>query len=210
TPVAGTTRDVIEEVIQIKDLPIRIADTAGILEPKDIVTKKAIKRTQNYIELADLVLLVFDGSQQLKKEDLSLIKKLKKKKKPILAVINKIDLPQKIEKEKIIKQFGLIVEISAKKLKNLNILEDKIVNSVYQGKVVSSEGLLISNLRHYEALKRIYSFLKGAIRSLEERLSIEFVAEDLKQALNLLDEILGKNFSEELLDKIFKEFCIGK
>ena len=106
TPVAGTTRDTIEEAIDIKGIPICIVDTAGILEPRDMVEKKALQRTRRYIDSADLIILLFDASRDFSREDGFLIKKLKNK--TVLAVINKIDLKQKLETEKILKNFKIL------------------------------------------------------------------------------------------------------
>jgi len=208
TPLAGTTRDTIEEIIDIKGIPIRIVDTAGIIEPRDLIEKKAVQRSKRHISLADLVILLFDGSKRLTQEDTILIRKLEKKN--VLAVINKIDLRQRIEKHNILKRFNYVVDISAKKLKNINLLEDSIANLVYNGKISAFESILVSNLRHIEAIKRTQKLIAEAINSLDNKLSLEFVAQDIKDALAHLDDILGKRFSEDLLDKIFLEFCIGK
>ena len=208
TPIPGTTRDTIEEVIDIKGIPVRIVDTAGILEPRDLMEKKAVERAKKSIELADLVILLFDGSRRLSRDDLVLMRKLKKK--PLIAVINKIDLKQKIQKEKVLKSFGQAIEISAKKPKNINLLEDAIANLVYKGEVAGSEPMLVSNLRHIEALREAQKVIAGAINSVDNKLSLEFIAQDIKETVLHLDEISGKRFSEDLLDKIFSEFCIGK
>lgn len=208
TPIPGTTRDTIEEVIDIKGIPIRIMDTAGIIEPRDLIEKKAVQRSKRYIDLADLVILVFDGSKKLNKEDEVLIEKLKKK--TTIAAINKIDLKQNIQRNKLLNRFNHTVDISAKKLKNINLFEDTLANIVYNGKVGSSESLLVSNLRHIEAIKKLQVYLNQAVDSLNNKLSLEFIAQDIKDGFNYLDDILGKRFSEDLLDKIFSEFCIGK
>ncbi|MDD5166043.1 MAG: GTP-binding protein, partial [Candidatus Omnitrophica bacterium] len=208
TPVAGTTRDTIEEVIDIKGLPVRIVDTAGILEPRDLIEKKAVGRAKRFIHLADLVLLLFDASQRLDKEDQALIRKLKRK--PAIAVINKIDLKEKIEKEKVLKNFKCVIELSAKKLKNIGLLEEAIVNLVYHGRVSSPESVLVSNLRHIEKIREAQKLIEETAKSLDNKLSLEFVAEGIKATLVYFDGILGKRFSEELLDKIFSDFCIGK
>ena len=208
TPVAGTTRDTIEEVIDIKGIPIMIVDTAGIIEPRDLIEKKAIQRSQRYIDLADLVILLFDGSKRLSHEDGVLMRKLKGK--IIIAIINKIDLKQKIERAKILKRFKCLINISAKKLKNIDLLEQAIENLVYNGKVSHSESIMVSKLRHIEALKKVEKFIAEAVNSLDNKLSLEFIAQDIKDALTYLDNILGKDFSQDLLDKIFSEFCIGK
>jgi len=208
TSVPGTTRDTIEEIIDIKGIPIRIVDTAGIIEPRDLIEKKAVRRSKKYIELADLVILVFDGSKRLNHEDEALIKKLKKK--TVISVINKIDLKQKIQRQKISQRFNYVVDISAKKNKNINLFEDTIANLVYNGKVSSSESILVSNLRHIEVIKAAQKLIAETLNALDNKLSLEFIAQDIKDALMYLDDILGKRFAEDLLDKIFSEFCIGK
>jgi len=208
TAVAGTTRDTIEEIIDIQGIPVRIVDTAGILRPRDVVEKKAIERSKKYIESADLVLALFDTSKKITIEDKELIRKLKGK--TALAVLNKIDIKTKIEKEYINKYFKHIVEISAKKMKNIVSLEDWIVNLAYKGQIQFKEPPLVSNQRHIELLKKSEKLIAASVNSLDNKLSLEFVTQDIKEALECLDIILGKVFSEELLDKIFSEFCIGK
>lgn len=209
THIAGTTRDTIEEVIDIKGIPVQIVDTAGILEPRDLIERKAVLRSKKYIDSADLVIVLFDGSKKLAQNDKPLIKKLKKK--TSIAVINKSDLKQKIEKEKILKEFKHVIVLSAKKLLNINLLEDAIVNLVYKGRVSDlSERVWISNMRHIEKLKNAQKLIAQTKDSLDNKLSLEFIAQDIKESLGWLDEILGRKFSEDLLDKIFSNFCIGK
>jgi tRNA modification GTPase len=208
TPVAGTTRDTIEEVIDIKGIPIRIVDTAGIIEPKDLIEKKAVQRAKRYIELADLVILLFDGSKRLTTEDAVLITKLKGK--HLLAVVNKIDLKQKVEKARILKKFGRTIDISAKKSKNIRLLEEAIADLVYAGRIAIPESILVSNQRHIQNIKATEKLIAEALNSLDNKLSLEFIAQDIKDALGYLDEALGKKFSGELLDRIFSDFCIGK
>jgi len=208
TSVPGTTRDTIEEIINIKGIPIRIVDTAGIIKPKDLVAHKAVARSKKYMREADLVILVFDGSKKLAPDDETLMKKLRNK--PTLAVINKIDLKQVIQKQKIMKKFGTVVSVSAKKRTNMAALEDAVVDVVGKGRIVHPEAALVSNLRHIEKLRAAQKFIVQAHHSLDNTLSVEFIAQDIKDAVRVLDEMLGKKFSEDLLDKIFKEFCIGK
>ncbi|MFH0912668.1 MAG: tRNA uridine-5-carboxymethylaminomethyl(34) synthesis GTPase MnmE [Candidatus Omnitrophota bacterium] len=208
TPIAGTTRDTIEEVIDIKGIPIRIVDTAGIIEPQDLIEKKAVRRSKRYIDSADLVILLFDGSRRLGREDQMLMRRLKGK--TTIAVINKIDLKQRAQKDIILKRFKYVIPISAKKLKNIGLLESTIANLVYNGGLVNPESILVSNLRHIEALKKIEKFIAEAANSLDNKLSLEFIAQDIRDALKYLDDISGKTFSQDLLDKIFGDFCIGK
>jgi len=208
TPIAGTTRDVIEEIIDIKGIPVRIVDTAGIIEPRDLVEKKAVERSKKYIRLADLVIFMFDASKRLSKEDKALMRKLALKK--AIAVINKIDLSQHIQKALLSKHFASLIEISAKKMKNISALEEEIANFVFKGKVQSPEAALIANRRHIERVWQAQKLIEEAVNSLDNRLSVEFVVQDLKDAVANLDSVLGKNSNEDLLDKIFSDFCIGK
>ncbi len=208
TPVAGTTRDTIEEIIEIKGIPVRIVDTAGILEPRDLVEKKAVQRATEQIAAADLAVIIFDGSKRLSKEDSFLVSKLKKKK--VIALINKMDLKPKIERAKLLKVFKSVIDISAKKAKNIDLLENAIADLVYAGRIANPESLMVANLRYIKIIQKAKITIAEAAESLDNKLSLEFVAQGVKEALGHLDELLGKKFSEDLLDKIFAEFCIGK
>ena len=208
TPVPGTTRDAIEEIIDIKGIPVKIVDTAGILEPRDLVEKKAVQRSKKHIAKASLAIILFDGSKGLSREDRFLAGKLRKKK--AIAVINKMDLKQKIERLEILKMFKQVIDISAKKLKNINLLENAIADLVYSGNIAGAEPILVANLRYIKILQKAKIVIAEALESLDNRLPAEFIAQDIKEALGYLDEILGKKFSEDLLDKVFAEFCIGK
>jgi tRNA modification GTPase len=208
TSVPGTTRDTIEEIIDIKGIPVRIVDTAGILEPRDLIEKKAIERSKAHIKQADIAIIVFDGSKRFSSQDLLIIRKLKAKQ--AIAVINKIDLKQKLDRAKIIKAFVHVIEISAKKAKNIGLLEDKIASLVYKGKVSGNESAMAANLRHISCLKSAQKLIAQSISSLDNKLSLEFISQDIKDALEEFDVLVGEIFSEDLLDKIFSDFCIGK
>lgn len=208
THVAGTTRDTIEEVIDIKGIPVRIVDTAGIIEPRDLIERKAIQRSKRYIDSADLIILLFDGSKRLTEEDEVIISKIKRKN--ALAIINKIDLKQKIDMARIKRRFKQVISISAKKLKNIDLLESAIASLAYSGKIIHSDPVMVSNLRHIKAIQDAQKLIAESINSLDNKLSVEFIAQDIKDALGHLDDLLGKRFSEDLLDKIFSDFCIGK
>ncbi len=208
TAVPGTTRDTIEEIIDIKGIPVRIVDTAGILQPRDLIERHAVLRSKKQIDLADLVILLFDGSHKLTKDDRALISRLKRR--TTLAVINKIDIPQKIERSYIAKNFKQVVEISAKNGKNINLLEDSIAGMVFSGRASSPGALFVANMRHLESIKEAQKLIAQALNSVDNGLSLEFIAQDLKDALANLDKLLGRSFSEDLLDRIFSDFCIGK
>lgn len=208
TPIAGTTRDTIEEIIDIKGIPVRIVDTAGIIEPRDLIEKKAIQRSKQYIQLADLIILLFDSNKRLDKQDEIFMNKLAKK--PVIAVLNKIDLKVKIQKEEILKKFKNTVEISAKKMRNIDLLEEAIASLVYKGETKASESVIVSNLRHIELVRKAQKYIAETLDSLDNKLPLEFIAQGIKDAMSSLDILLGVSFTEDLLDKIFSKFCIGK
>jgi tRNA modification GTPase len=208
TPLAGTTRDSIEEQIDIKGIPVRVIDTAGILKPRNVVERKSVCRAKSCIRSADLVIILFDASRKLGSEDREFIREVKNKK--AIAAINKIDLKTKIDKPELCRVFGRVEEISAKKSTNIGLLEDAIYEFACRGELLDSEHILVSNLRHIEALKETQFFLKHAACVICDRLPLEFLAQDLKDACARLDRVLGKDTSAGLLDKIFSNFCIGK
>lgn len=209
TPIAGTTRDTIEEFINIKGLAVRLIDTAGILEHRDEIEKEALERTRRALKECDLVLFVLDGASPLTEEDRILAGQLKGKK--IIVIINKCDLHQRIDKKEAKELFlEAVIEVSVLKGKNILEVENIIYKSVFDMPVFQQEGVLISNVRHIEILKRSLTFLETSMDSLSKGLSIEFAALDLKKALDVLGELTGEVISDELLDTIFSKFCIGK
>ncbi|MDD5097769.1 MAG: tRNA uridine-5-carboxymethylaminomethyl(34) synthesis GTPase MnmE [Candidatus Omnitrophica bacterium] len=208
TSVAGTTRDSIEEMIDIKGIPVKIVDTAGILKPRNLIERKAVQRSRQQIKLADLIIILFDASSRLDAQDWKIIKEIKNK--PAVAVLNKIDLKARIEKGLVNQEFERVVSLCAKQAKNINLLEDALYNFVYQGKLPSPELILVSNLRHIQALEAAQKLVSEIKASSMDKLPPEFIAQNLKDACVYLDKILGKNFSGDLLDRIFTDFCIGK
>ena len=208
TAVPGTTRDTIEEIIDIKGVPLRIVDTAGILEPRDLVEKKAVQRAREEIRLADLVLLMFDASRQLCAQDKKLIRGLRGKR--ALAIVNKIDLRRKIDMDYLRAQFPRHIEISLKRDRNLEALEGEIFALAAHGQAGSACSQTAVSLRHLRLLRQAQKGLAACRDSLDNRLALELAAEGLKQALSALDEISGKGFSADLLERIFSEFCVGK
>ncbi len=208
--IAGTTRDTIEETAQIRGIPFQLIDTAGILEPRDVIEEEAIKRSHMSIKSADLVLLMLDASCPLEQEDRDLMSKIKGQN--IIVVLNKCDLKQQIEESQIQKSCmsEKMVKVSALEKKGVDALEKIIVEEVWHGKTVEVHGILISNVRHITALKKCFESLDKARSSLSNGLSLEFVSEDIKVAVNYLDSITGRNIDTDLLDNIFSQFCIGK
>ncbi|MFA4993103.1 MAG: hypothetical protein WC571_03960, partial [Candidatus Omnitrophota bacterium] len=162
----------------------------------------------NHIRVADMVVVLFDASRKLEAGDWKLIKEVRNKN--VIAVINKIDLRARVEKEKLSKVFHKLVELSAKKAKNINLLEEALCEFVYQGRLAGSDFMLVNNLRHVSALKEAQKLLSNAASVLSDKLPLEFLTQDLKDAGGYLDKILGKDLSGDILDRIFADFCIGK
>jgi tRNA modification GTPase len=203
----GTTRDVIEETINIKGVPLRIYDTAGILEPKDFVTRKAVEKTSKVFDEADLVILVVDGSKALNKDDLFLLKKAKDKN--TIIIINKIDIKQKLKIRDLPPIKGTKVKISA--LKNIGIkdLEEAIYKIVYN-KGIDRANLIFLNQYQQSILEKARDSIKEAAGFLRQGYTIDFVNLALKESLENLGKLSGEVVSEEILESIFSNFCIGK
>jgi len=210
THIAGTTRDTIEETAQIRGIPFQLVDTAGILEPRDLIEKEAIKRSRMYIANADLILFVFDCSRSLNKEDEALIKKIKGRN--VIVTINKCDLKANVTEKKIKEVFKdeKVLKVSALKKTGIEELEEEIVQNISNGKIVDTGAVLLSNVRHITALKNCQENLKMAENNLKKNLPLELISEEIKSAVNFLDQITGRNVDADLVDRIFSEFCIGK
>lgn len=210
TDVAGTTRDTIEETAQIKGIPFQLIDTAGILEPRDLIEEEAVRRSRLYINSADLILLVMDAGSAISSQDQLLMRNISDKN--VLVVVNKCDLEEKISEKEIQRQLRdkKIVKVSALKRMAIEDLENAIVENVCQGQPMDTQTTLISNVRHIQALKDACATLARAQGMTQDGLSFEFVSEEIKLAVNFLDNITGRNIDNDLLDTIFSEFCIGK
>jgi tRNA modification GTPase len=206
--IAGTTRDTIEEPLDIEGIPVSLVDTAGIIEPRGLIEKKAILRSKKSVESADLVILLFDASKRLNKQDYILMKQLEKKR--VLAVVNKIDLKLKIDRSVLKSRYGVIVDACAKTSGNIELVCNEIARLIFHGEVCAPESIVVSNARHMHKMRQAQKLIAAGLISLDNKLSLEFVSQEIKDALGYLDDILGKRFSEDLLDRIFGEFCIGK
>ena len=208
--VKGTTRDTIEEFVQIKGIPLQLVDTAGILRPRNSIEKEAVRRSHLNIDQADLILFMVDISDRISKEDQQIIDKIKGKN--IIVVLNKSDKRVRVDVEKLRKQLSdsLQIKVSALNKDGIDILEENIVKNILHGKEFQESKIVISNIRQIESLKKCLLALQRAKHHFLNELSLEFVSEEIKVAVDFLDKITGKNISQDLLDKIFSSFCIGK
>jgi tRNA modification GTPase len=210
TPIPGTTRDVISEFANFRGVPVRLVDTAGYRISEDTIELEGIRRTKIEIDDADLLLLIIDTSMEIDDEDLDLKNQLRKGR--FLTVFNKIDIAtsdlirkneERIEEKQVIK-------VSALEGEGLEELKQKIVTASRALKKDRTQGVIISSLRHKDALSRAKRSLRLARDSLKKGMSPEFVALDVRAALDAIGEVVGKTVTDDILNKIFSEFCIGK
>ncbi len=205
TEVPGTTRDVLEEYLNIADVPLKILDTAGIRHSHDIVEQEGVRRSIGAIASADIVLFVLDGSQSFTAEDRRVMDELQGK--HVIATINKSDLPRRLEK---LKEPVAQVSVSCRTGEGLDDLKRALSDQVKQGTISSREHVWAVNQRHKTALEQTQDSLQKALESITSGLSPEFISLDLRGALDSLGLIIGATYTEDILERIFNDFCIGK
>ncbi|TMC21794.1 MAG: tRNA uridine-5-carboxymethylaminomethyl(34) synthesis GTPase MnmE, partial [Chloroflexi bacterium] len=230
TPIAGTTRDTVEEVANLRGIPLHLIDTAGITPSDDPVEQMGVQRSRSAAESADVVLLVFDGAEQLTGQDRQVSEELKimgfgggadttlqastarGTLRPVVVVINKADRERRLEIEKVHSMWpgAPFVVTSTLSGEGLPELEETVANLVLAGKTLHSESALVTSARHQEALRLAAEHLQASLVPLDRGLPLDFVSIDLRAAYDTLGEITGETASDDLLDKIFSEFCIGK
>lgn len=208
TEVPGTTRDVIEEYINLDGVPIKIIDTAGIRETEDIVEKIGVEKSKEKIIEADLIIFMIDLSRELDDEDKEIMDYIRDKK--YIVLLNKSDLENKVVKEDLVGlNLKYIIESSAKSGKGLDELKDSIKELFFKGEV-KNQDIIITNARHKEALIRAKESLSSALDTLNNTLAIDLSSIDIRNAWSKLGEITGDTLEEDIIDKIFSEFCLGK
>lgn len=206
TDVPGTTRDVIEEYISIEGIPIRIVDTAGIRDTEDIVEKIGVDKSKEKIEEADLIILMLDISRDIDEDDKIIINKIRSKK--YIALLNKVDLDAKISEE-IISNLNNKISISVKNEFGIDDLKKEIKKLFFNGEV-TSESLRISNTRHKQALYKALENCNVALEKVNANEYLDLISIYITAAMKALGEITGEELEEDLLNKIFSEFCVGK
>lgn len=212
TDVPGTTRDVIEEVINLKGIPVRIVDTAGIRDTTDVVERLGVEKTREWLAQADLVLLVLDAASGITGADREILELIGHERRVIL-LINKIDVENpRIDREQVRQWAGErpCLEISAKEELGLDELADAVAGMVLEGKVVAADQSLVTRVRHQEALQRADCHLGQAVEGALQGFAPDLLSIDIKAAWESLGEITGETVREDVLDRIFAEFCIGK
>jgi tRNA modification GTPase len=205
SPIPGTTRDTIEETANIRGVPVVFIDTAGLRESEDVIEAEGIRRTREMLAKAELVLHVIDYSEPLAPDETKSLQDTLGKKR--IIVLNKCDLPKRVPWPEFAAN---TVEISCTTGKGLEKLKDRIQKLVWGGEIRAEMLEVMINSRHQEALARARAATHRSIGALRSDAGLELVADDLRLATNAVGEIVGKTTTEDLLDSIFSQFCIGK
>ena len=208
--LAGTTRDTIEEFININGIPLKIIDTAGIRDTNNAIEKIGVEKAIKLIEHADLIIAVFDSSQKLDEEDFKVLDLVKNKKSILL--LNKCDLSQKNDEtiKYISNNNKNVLKASMKTKKGVSELYEMITKLFSNNEVDISDGIIITNIRHKNLIHKSISSIDKAEVSIEQNMPIDVIAICIKETLENLGEITGDNVSEDIIDKIFEKFCLGK
>lgn len=211
TSVAGTTRDVIEEYVNVKGVPLKLIDTAGIRKTSDQVEKIGVERSEKAIKTADLVLLLIDGSAPLTDEDRRLIKATAGKQRIVL--VNKTDLPQKVDMQELRDALDGDELITTSIVTNQGM--DKLANTIShlffnEGIESSQNQVMVTNARQIALLKKAKAALDDVLKGIDDGMPVDLVQIDLRRSWDLLGEITGDSYQDELIDQLFSQFCLGK
>ncbi|MBA4494110.1 tRNA uridine-5-carboxymethylaminomethyl(34) synthesis GTPase MnmE [Paenactinomyces guangxiensis] len=210
TEIPGTTRDVIEEYVNVRGIPLRLLDTAGIRETEDIVERIGVERSRRALEEADLVLLVLNYAEPLSEEDRRLISLAECH--TAVIIVNKVDLPGQLDLEEVRSLIGdkPLITTSLKEERGIEQLEEAIANLFLLGKVETAEGTYVSNARHIDLLSKAKNSIREVIQGIDTGMPLDMVEIDLKNAWQFLGEVIGEAVAEDLIDQIFSQFCLGK
>ncbi|MCE5285262.1 MAG: tRNA uridine-5-carboxymethylaminomethyl(34) synthesis GTPase MnmE [Pelosinus sp.] len=210
TDIPGTTRDVIEEYVNIKGIPLKIIDTAGIRETNDLVEKIGVEKARELVNSADLILVLLDASAALTLEDQEILSMLSER--PAMVLINKTDLPPQLDFAEVQSLCGnkKILKISITEGSGLLELEEEIAGMVYLGQAVQGEAGFINNVRHTEALSKAREHIEEAILTIDKAMPSDCIVIDLRSAWERLGEVTGDTMEADIIQQIFSQFCIGK
>ncbi|SDZ04415.1 tRNA uridine-5-carboxymethylaminomethyl(34) synthesis GTPase MnmE [Tindallia californiensis] len=210
TDIPGTTRDVIEEQLNLRGIPLVLMDTAGIRDTEDVVEKMGVERAKQLFDQADLVMMMLDASTPVTSEEVALLNMVQKRK--ALIIINKTDLPSVLDESSLPEWIDSdqILKLSLLESSGLLQLEEALENLVYDGEKNAREKEMVTHLRHQQALEKAYDSLKEGVKALESRMPLDFVQVDYQEAMDQLGAIIGESVKEDLIDHIFSNFCIGK
>lgn len=211
TNVAGTTRDVIEEYVNVNGVPLKLIDTAGIRDTADTVEKIGVERSRKALDAADLVLLLIDNSEPLTDEDEKLLVATKDKQR--IVILNKTDLPSKLDLDRLKKLVGddALIETSIVKHEGMDQLGQQINHMFFdQGIESSQNNVMVTNARHIGLLHQANDALNDVLKGIADGMPVDLVQIDMTRCWDLLGEITGDSYQDELLDQLFSQFCLGK
>lgn len=210
TDIPGTTRDVIEEYVNVRGIPLRLVDTAGIRETEDIVERIGVERSRKALQESDLILLVLNNGEELTEEDRNLFKAVEGLE--YIVIINKTDLDRKLNLEEVKELAGeqQIITTSLIEDKGMDALEEAIADTFYDGELDTGDLSYVSNVRHIQLLQQTLSALSDATEAMEAGMPIDLVQIDVTRAWELLGEIVGDTVQDSLIDQLFSQFCLGK
>jgi len=210
TDIPGTTRDVIEEYVNVRGVPLRLLDTAGIRETEDIVERIGVERSRQVLKEADLILLVLNYSEEFSEEDRNLFKAVEGM--DVIVIVNKTDLPQRLDLSEVttLAKDYRIVTTSLKEDEGINELEEAISSLFFSGAIEAGDMTYVSNSRHIALLNQANRSIEEAIDGVESGTPIDIVQIDLTRSWELLGEIIGDSVHESLIDQLFSQFCLGK
>ncbi|MEH7915827.1 tRNA uridine-5-carboxymethylaminomethyl(34) synthesis GTPase MnmE [Staphylococcus pseudintermedius] len=210
TEVAGTTRDVLEEYVNVRGVPLRLVDTAGIRETEDIVERIGVERSRKALSEADLILFVLNYNEPLTEDDRKLYEVIKNE--DAIVIINKTDLEQRLDLAEVETMVGdmPIIQTSMLQQQGIDELEIQIRDLFFGGEVQSQDMTYVSNSRHISLLKQAKNTIQDAIDAAEMGVPMDMVQIDLTRTWEILGEIIGESASEELIDQLFSQFCLGK
>ncbi|MBX5319894.1 MULTISPECIES: tRNA uridine-5-carboxymethylaminomethyl(34) synthesis GTPase MnmE [Staphylococcus] len=210
TEVAGTTRDVLEEYVNVRGVPLRLVDTAGIRDTEDIVEKIGVERSRKALSEADLILFVLNNNEPLTEDDQTLYEVIKKE--DVIVIINKTDLEQRLDMNEVKEMIGdmPLIQTSMLKQEGIDELEIQIRDLFFGGEVQNQDMTYVSNSRHISLLKQARHSIQDAIDAAESGVPMDMVQIDLTRTWEILGEIIGESASDELIDQLFSQFCLGK
>lgn len=207
--IPGTTRDVIEEYVQVKGIPLRLVDTAGIRETEDVIEKIGVERSRQALSDADLILLVLNYSEPISDDDLALMDVVQRMQ--TIVIVNKTDLPQQLDVREIEERFAQrVVQTSILEDRGLSELEQRIAQLFFEGNLQSDDSAYVSNARHIALLRTASRHMEEVISGIDDGVPVDMLQIDLKSAWEHLGEVIGDAVSEDLIDQIFSQFCLGK
>ena len=210
TEVAGTTRDVLEEYVNVRGVPLRLVDTAGIRDTEDIVEKIGVERSRKALSEADLILFVLNNNERLTEDDQTLFEVIKNE--DVIVIINKTDLEQRLDVSELREMIGdmPLIQTSMLKQEGIDELEIQIKDLFFGGEVQNQDMTYVSNSRHISLLKQARQSIQDAIDAAESGIPMDMVQIDLTRTWEILGEIIGESASDELIDQLFSQFCLGK